>query len=199
MASNSITRKQTGRAISNAQSEVRRYVKQLSEISTSPAQDRVAEITANTVRQVLFAALQHAPVKTTGHANADATLQQAASIAALQARGAIHPAISCNINASRLHKHITESAEEWLHRNAPVLQAAGQAVQDVYRAMMMACTDALQQHQDTKPARQHAVDLAAHVSTVFDTVTNIEAVRERMPTPAADYSPFPAKRKTGKS
>ena len=63
---------------------------------------------------------------------------------------------------------------------------------------MIACTDALQYHQDTRPARQQAVELAAHIRTVFDTVTNAEAVRERMPTPSNNYSPFPTKRKADK-
>ena len=195
MTTTLITRKQTDLAVSEAQSHVRRYVSQLSAISTSPAENRVADITAQTVREILFAALQHTPVKSTGHTNADITLQTAAATAARLARESVHPAVSCNVNAARLHRQITESTEEWLHRNAPVLQAGGQAVRDIYRAFMLACTDALQYHQDTQPARQQAVDLAAHVSTVFDTATNTEAVRERMPTPAVDHSPFPAKRK----
>ena len=190
-----ITKEQTGRAISEARGHIRRYVTQLSEISTTPAQDRLTEITTQTLREVFFSALQHAPIKATGHAYADITLQQAASIAALQAREAVHPTVSCNITASRLQRHITESTDEWLHRNAPILQAAGQGVRDVYQALLMACTDPLQHHQDTKPARQQAVNLAAHISTVFDTVTNVEAVRERMPTPANHHSTFPTKRK----
>ena len=102
MTKNTIRKEQTGHAISEAQ---------LPEISTTPVQDRLAEITTQTVREVLFSALQHAPIKETGHAYADITLRQAASIAALKAREAVHPAVSCNITASRLHRHITESTD----------------------------------------------------------------------------------------
>ena len=198
MTTTFITREQTDHAISEARGHIRRYVAQLSQISTTHTQDQLTEITTQTVREVLFSALQHAPIKEIGHAYADTTLRQAASIAALKAREAVHPAVFCNITASRLHRHITESTADWLHRNAPVLQAAGQGIRDVYQALLMACTDALQYHQDTKPARQQAVDLAAHIRTVFDIVTNVEAVRERMPTPSNDYSPFPTKQQADK-
>lgn len=36
-------------------------------------------------------------------------------------------------------------------------------------------------HQDNQKARQQALNLAAHVSTVMNTVTNTDAVREHMP------------------
>ena len=195
MTTTFITRKQTDTAVRKARTHVARYVAQLSAISKNPTEDRVAEITAMTLTEVLFAALQHAPVKPAGHTNADITLQTAAATAARLARESISPVVSCNLNAARLHRQMTESTEEWLHRNAPVLQAGGQAVRDVYRAFMLACTDALQHHQDTQPARQQAINLAGHVTTVFDTVTNTEAIRKRMPTPAVDHSPFLLKRK----
>ena len=174
-------RRQTDKAVADAQARVNRYVSDLTAISQDPSPERVTEITVLTVREILFAALQHAPVTDTRHAQADATLRQAATIAALQAREAVHPAAACNITAHRPRRLVVERREEWVHRMAPTLTAAGQAVRDVYRAVLMACTDSLGRHADTKQARQQAVDLCAHVSAVIDAATNADAIRERMP------------------
>ena len=174
-------RRQTDRAIADAQANVNTYVNKLKAIAQNPDAERITEITVTTVREILFTAIQHAPVTDTRHQQGDTSLRQAATIAALQARESIYPAVSCNMTAHRPNRSIMEGPEEWMHRLAPTLEAAGRTVRDVYRATLMGSTDALGRRNDTKAAREQAVALAAHISTVMDTATNIDAVRERMP------------------
>ena len=64
----------------------------------------------------------------------------------------------------------------------PPLFTAGRAVRDVFQAMLMACTAPLTQDENSMTARGQAVDPAAHVRTVIDTATNVDAIREGMPT-----------------
>ena len=182
MYNKSIRQKQTDQAISEATDHINHYTTQLSNIAGTPDEELIVDITTQTVKQILFTALQHAPVTNTGSPDADRNLRQAASIAALQAREAAYPAALCNASTLRLKNITPEGRGEWMHRNAQTLQATGQAIRDTYRGMLMACTAGMGQDDVSRSARRQAVDLAAHVSTVIDAVTNIDAIRERMPT-----------------
>ena len=183
-------RKQTDRAISDARARINRYSAELQAISKDPSQERLTEITVQTVREVLFAALQHAPLTDTSHAQADDSLRQAATIAALQAREAVHPTVECNINAARPRRLIAENQEEWMYRMSHTLSEAGQGIRDVYKAVLMACTGSIRRNFDTKEAGEQALSLASHVSAVIDTATNVDAVRERLPAVPEYKSPF---------
>ena len=164
--SKGIDREQTDRAITEARGHIVRYADQLSNIARAPLEELILDITTQTIRQVLFTALQHAPVTNTGSPDADRNLRQALSIAALQAREAAYPAALCNVSTLLLKNITTEGRGEWMHRNAQALQATGQAVRDSYRGMLMVCTAGLGHDDVSRSARRQAVDLAAHVSTV---------------------------------
>ena len=183
MTTNGTRREKTDRAITEARGHITRYADQLSNIAGAPLQELiVVDITTETIRQVLFTALEHDPVTITGHRHADCLLRQATSRAALQARDAIYPAAHSNISGLNLQNPTGQEPDDWMRLNAHALQATGHAVRDVFRAMLMACTAPLTHDENSKTARQQAVDLAAHVSTVMDTATNFDAIRERMPT-----------------
>lgn len=174
-------RQHTDRAIADAQGRVNQYLKELTAISGDPSPERTAEITVSAATDVLFSALQHAAVTDTGHTQADTTLRQAITLAALKAREAVSPTVDCNLTSNKPARLLLESQEEWLHRMAPNLTAAGQAVRDVYRAILVASTDSLRKRSDTKRAGQQAINLATHVSTVVDATTNLDELRTKMP------------------
>ena len=177
MNNKSIRQEQTDQAISEATDHINHYTTQLSNIAGTPDEELIVDITTQTAKNILFTALQHAPVTNTGSRDADRNLRQAASIAALQAREAAYPAALCNVSTLRLKNIAPEGRGEWMHRNAQALQATGQAVRDSYRGMLMACTAGLGHDDVSRSARRQAVDLAAHVSTVTDTVTNIGTIK----------------------
>ena len=179
---NTISKEQTGRAAAQARSHVERYARHLL-LTSNTSDEKITEITAQAARDVLFTALEQAPVTITGSAPVDQSLRQAATIATLQVREVIYPVALCNIAALKLADMTAPG--EWTRRNALVLQATGRAVRDVYRAVLTACTETLGQDESGKSARRQALDLASHVSTIIDVTTNIEAIREHMP-------PFPS-------
>ena len=96
----------------------------------------MVDVTTQTAKNILFTALQHAPITNTGSPDADRNLRQAASIAALQAREAAYPAALCNVSTLLLKNITTEGRGEWMHRNAQALEATGQAIRDTYRGML---------------------------------------------------------------
>ena len=182
MTNNAIRTEQTERAITEARQHIVRYADQLSNIAGTPLEELILDITTQTIRQVLFTALQQAPVTITGHHHVDSILRQATSRAALQAREAVYPAADSNISGLNLQTTPGQKPDDWMRLNAHALQATGRAVRDVFQAMLTACTAPLTQDENSKTARRQAVDLAAHVSTVIDSATNVDAIRERMPT-----------------
>ena len=180
MTKNSIRKEQTDHAISEARSHIDKYVAKLSGISANPDEQLVAQVTTETAEHILLAALQHVQLNKTGSPNVDQNLWLATSIAARQAREAAYQTAHCNITALQMHKRTTEETEEWIHRNAKVLQGAGQAMRDTYRGMLMACTVGLSQDDTGRNARRQTVDIVAHITTVIDTTTNVDAIRERI-------------------
>lgn len=178
---NNTRRQQTDTAVGRAQAQVNQYVSELTALSQDPDTEQVVQTTCRAVREILFSALEHAPLTPTGVTRADVTLRRATSVAAHEAQQAARTAIECNITAANPHRSIEEHPHEWLHRIAPTLTAAAKALRDIYSSLLLASTESLREDQDTKPARQQAISLSNHVAAVLDTTTNTGAVRERMP------------------
>lgn len=186
MTKNTIRRVQTDRAITEARGHITLYTEQLPSLHAKHNGELLTDLITQTAKNVLFSALQHAPVTNTGHPWADGLLRQATSLATLQAREAVYPAAHSNVTGFGLQQPPGQEQEQepddWMRRNAQALEATGKAVRDVFQAMLMACTTPLAHDENGRTARRQAIDLTAHVCTVIDTATNVEAIRERMPT-----------------
>ena len=170
----------TDNAITEAGRSVSAYVDTLSQISTKPSLERVIDVTSEAAMNILMTALERRPTLT-GSDTANRALGEAISAAALQARNALHPAAHCNVEAMGPDRRPGEAPEEWMHRAAPTLQATCRTVRDVFKGMLMGCTASFGRSECEREARQQAVRITTHVSTVIDVAANTDAIIERMP------------------
>ena len=180
MTSTTTDRNSTDNAITQARRWVNTYVDTLSQISSRPSLDRVIGVTSEAAMNILMTALEKRPTLT-GSDTVDKALREAISIAALQAREALHPAARCNVKALGRGSRPGEGPEEWMHCAAPTLQATCRTVRDVFKGMLMGCTASFGKGEPEREARQQAIRFTTHVSTVIDVAANTDAIIERMP------------------